>query len=217
MGKRSNFERRAGDFYPTPRKAVAPLIPHLRGIRTFAEPCDGGDSGGDLVRHLESFGLRCVYRGDISTGQDAFAVDHYGDVDVIISNPPWTRSLLHPLIQHFQRIAPTWLLLDQDWAGTKQAVPYLACCTDILPIGRQIWIPGTNKHGFDNAAWYHFDARHAAGPVLHPFRSAPVSSARATLCGSCGAPYRPQRSSSKFCSDTCRQRAHRAALSVTGA
>ena len=39
MGKRSSFERRERDFYPTPRAAVLPLIPHLRGIRTFAEPC----------------------------------------------------------------------------------------------------------------------------------------------------------------------------------
>ena len=63
MGKRSNFERRPADFYPTPKAAVAPLIPYLRnsGIRTFAEPCVGD---GDLLRHLESFGLRCVYAGD---------------------------------------------------------------------------------------------------------------------------------------------------------
>ena len=30
MGKRSNFERREADFYPTPRGAVLPLIPYLR-------------------------------------------------------------------------------------------------------------------------------------------------------------------------------------------
>ena len=63
MGKRSSFERREADFYPTPRAAVLPLIPFLRGIRTFAEPCCGE---GDLVRHLESFGLRCTYAGDIA-------------------------------------------------------------------------------------------------------------------------------------------------------
>jgi hypothetical protein len=72
MGKRSNFERREADFYPTPRAAVLPLIPHLRGIHTFAEPCAGD---GALVRHLESFGLRCVYSGDIRTGQDALALN----------------------------------------------------------------------------------------------------------------------------------------------
>jgi hypothetical protein len=213
LGKRSRskFERNPRDFYQTPAAAVPPLIPHLRGIRTFAEPCAGA---GDLVRHLESRGLRCVYQGDIADGRDALALDSYGDAATIITNPPWARKLLHPMISHFQQIAPTWLLLDSDWANTKQATPYLSACTDILPIGRVIWIPGTTMAGFDNAAWYRFDARHAAGPIFHPYRSAPVSS-RASLCGQCGEPYRPLRSSSRFCSDTCRQRAHRSGLSVT--
>src|SRR5262245_20797088 len=106
MGKRSNFERREGDSYPTPREAVAPLIPHLRGIKNFAEPCCG-DRG--LVRHLEGFGLRCVYAGDIRTGQDALSVDTYGEIDAIVTNPPYARSVMHALIGHFERIAPTWL------------------------------------------------------------------------------------------------------------
>jgi hypothetical protein len=33
--------------------------------RRFAQPCRAP------VRHLESFGLRCVYTGEIRTGQDA--------------------------------------------------------------------------------------------------------------------------------------------------
>jgi hypothetical protein len=132
MGKRSDFERREADFYPTPRAAVVPLIPYLHGIRTFAEPCAGD---GALVQQLESFGLRCVYAGDIRTGQDALAVDDYGNADVIITNPPWKRIWLHPLISHFQRIAPTWLLLDQDWACTKQARPISDRAPTSLPSG----------------------------------------------------------------------------------
>ena len=90
MGKRSsNFERREADFYPTPRSAVLPLIPFLRGIKIFAEPCAGE---GDLARHLESFGLRCAYAGDIRTGQDALARTSYGAIDCIITNPPYDTS-----------------------------------------------------------------------------------------------------------------------------
>jgi|SRR5215211_565991 len=100
MGKRSDFRRHDNDFYPTPRKAVLPLLPHLRGLCSFAEPCCGV---------LESFGLRCAYAGDIVDGHDAFACASYGAVDVIITNPPYTRPLMHALIQHFQGIAPTWL------------------------------------------------------------------------------------------------------------
>jgi hypothetical protein len=102
MGKRSAFERIAGDFYPTP--AVPPLIPHLRRVRTFAEPCAGD---GALIQHLASFRLRCVYQGDISTGQDALALDSYGDADAIITNPPYARPLMHAMIAHFQEITPT--------------------------------------------------------------------------------------------------------------
>jgi hypothetical protein len=54
---------------------VPPLLPFLRGVRTFAEPCCGD---GALVRHLESNGLRCAYAGDVTTGQDALALDQYG-------------------------------------------------------------------------------------------------------------------------------------------
>src|SRR6516164_3727877 len=106
MGKRSNFERHPADFYPTPRAAVMPLIPHLRraGILSFAEPCAGE---GDLVRHLEGFGLRCVWEGEIRKGRDALGFESYGPVDAIITNPPFSRKsrpLMYRLILHFRRI-----------------------------------------------------------------------------------------------------------------
>jgi hypothetical protein len=90
MGKRSNFQRREADFYPTPRAAAVPLIPYLRGIRSFAEPCAGD---GALVRHLESFGLSCVYSGDVRDGHDALALDHYGGADV--HRGAYTRARHH--------------------------------------------------------------------------------------------------------------------------
>jgi hypothetical protein len=215
MGKRSNFERRESDFYPTPRAAVVPLIPHLRrsGIRTFAEPCAGD---GALVRHLESFGFRCVYAGDIRSGQDALALDHYGAADCIISNPPYSRPTMHALIHHFQRIAPSWLLLDSDWASTRQAVPFLPRCSDIVTIGRLKWIEGSKHTGKDNHAWFRFDIRHRSGPVFHGRDLSEVIPSRRTgVCERCCRTYEPQRSSSRFCSQTCRQRAHRNRLSVT--
>src|SRR5262249_4185034 len=164
MGKRSNFERREADFYPTPLAAVVPLIPYLRGIRSFAEPCAGD---GDLVRHLEAFGLRCVYQGDVRAGRDALAVNSYGAAAVIITNPPYTRDLMHRLIEHFARIAPTWLLLELDWASTRQAAPFMPSCSDIVAIGRVKWIEGSKHTGKDNYGWFRFDARHASGPVFH--------------------------------------------------
>ena len=48
MGKRSDFERKPRDFYPTPMEAVEPLLPHLPEGFKFAEPCAGN---GALVEH----------------------------------------------------------------------------------------------------------------------------------------------------------------------
>jgi hypothetical protein len=215
VSKRSSFERRVGDFYPTPRSAVLPLIPFLRGIKTFAEPCAGE---GDLVRHLETFGLRCVYAGDIAAGRDALARTSYGAINCIITNPPYDtthrRKLMHAMILHFQRIAPTWLLID--WSATKQAAEYLPHCSDIVTIGRVKWIEGSKHTGKDNHAWFRFDIRHKSGPVFHGRgQSEMIPSRRARVCDRCGKRYEPQRSSSRFCSPACRQRAHHKRFSVT--
>jgi hypothetical protein len=209
MGKRSNFERREADFYPTPVAAVGPLIRYLRGIRTFAEPCAGD---GHLVRYLEAAGLRCVYRGDIRDGQDALAVDAYGEAQMIVTNPPYTRELIHRLIAHFQRIAPTWLLLESDWALTRQAAPFMASCSDILAIGRLKWIEGSKHTGKENSAWYRFDVRHMSGPVFHWRANGDAIPTWRRACEQCGEAYMPQRSSSRFCSGACRTRACRGPL-----
>jgi hypothetical protein len=168
------------------------------------------------MRHLESFDLRCIYAGDIRTGKDALALDHYGAADAIITNPPYTRDLMHRLIAHFQRILPTWLLLDSDWASTRQAAPFLPCCSDIVTIGRVKWIEGSKYSGKDNHAWFRFDARHRSGPVFRWRDQNEVIPSRGTgVCEQCRRTYKPLRSSSRFCSQTCRQRARRDRLSVT--
>lgn len=80
------------------------------------------------------------------------------EADYIVTNPPWSRHILHPMIEHFVDIAPrTLLLFDADWAYTKQAKPYLRHCSAIFPVGRLKWIPGTNMQGKDNCSWYMFE------------------------------------------------------------
>ena len=73
---------------------------------------------------------------------------------------------MHRLIAHFQRIAPTWLLIDYDWSATKQAAPFMPHCSDIVTIGRVKWIEGSKHTGKDNHAWYRFDIRHKRRPCL---------------------------------------------------
>lgn len=165
MGKRSQgaFVRRKADAYETPFRAVPPIIPFFiaDGITTFAAPCAGA---GKLVEHLEAYGLVCTYQNDIANGVDCLTYPPSGRFDAIIENPPWSRSLLHPMIELFQGIAPTWLLFDADWSHTKQAIPFLDQCSHIVSIGRQKWIDDSKWVGKDNAAWHRFDINHEGGP-----------------------------------------------------
>lgn len=169
MAKRSDFPRRANDKYLTPYECVPPLIPHLTGVSTFIEPCAGD---GRLVRHLERHGLRCVGSWDIEP--DCLTV-RIGDAlsdplppsNAVITNPPWTRQLMHVMIDRFVReVDQAWLLFDADWAHTRQSVPYMQWCSDIVPIGRVKWIEGSKMTGKDNVCWHRF-SRDTTETVFH--------------------------------------------------
>ena len=163
MGKRSNFEHRKNDFYPTPLDAVKPLLPFLNIGFTYAEPCAGD---GRLARHIDVLTDSCAIATLLSDidpkdpgvqKNDALTVDIPRNTEYIITNPPWSRWVLHPLIDRFASICPTWLLFDADWMHTKQAVPYLQYCKKIVAIGRVKWIEDSKFTGKDNACWYLFD------------------------------------------------------------
>ena len=162
MGKRSNFERNPRDFYPTPKAAVLPLLGHLNlfgfGVN-FIEPCAGD---GRLIRHLETYGHKCVYACDIEPQaegiekQDAlFFGFQMLACDMIITNPPWQREIMHDMIERFRVHADTWLLFDSDWMFCKQAKPYLKNCAKIVSVGRVSWMDN-GQAGMDNACWYKF-------------------------------------------------------------
>lgn len=147
-------------MYPTPREAVYPLLPHLLPGTRFAEPCAGN---GALVVWLEAAGMRCTDKSDIDpqawsvANLDAFDFVPGLHTEMIITNPPWDRKVLHPMIEHFSYWKPTWLLFDADWMHTKQAAPYLRYCRKIVSVGRVKWIPDSKMTGKDNCAWYLFD------------------------------------------------------------
>jgi hypothetical protein len=164
MSKRATFPRRKNDTYDTPPEAVLPLLEHIPTHylpvhrKTFAEPCAGR---GDLVKALAGH-MRCVYAGDIAPRADWITKQAAGrwqaiNTDFIITNPPWTRQVLHPMIERFRVMCPTWLLFDADWMHTKQAAPYLPYCHKVVSVGRVKWIPDSPHTGKDNAAWYLFD------------------------------------------------------------
>ncbi|EBA18382.1 hypothetical protein RSK20926_11704 [Roseobacter sp. SK209-2-6] len=190
MGKRSNFKRRDKDTYDTfDPKALPPLLRHLpKGVR-FWEPCGGQY---DLAAGLEAAGHECVVASDIAPRDervfrcDAMTVTA-ADVmatgaEAIITNPVWSRPLMHAMIDHFSRILPTWLLFDASWAHTEQkmiakkhgvrtAPDLLQHCHMIVSVGRLIWIEGTTTPGKDDVCWYLFDQRQArvtSNPVFVP-------------------------------------------------
>ncbi len=166
MSKHSNFPRNKHDMYLTPYEAALPLRRFLEGVETFAEPCR---ADGRLIRWLESFDLSCVHSGDIQDGVDALTdpwLEH-AQPDVIITNPPYTWQILEAMIRKFMKIAPTWLLLEADFAFNLQSANFMPMCTDIVPIGRVRWFAETEHDSKDNFAWFRFDYQHRRGPVMH--------------------------------------------------
>ena len=173
------FERADKDHYPTPLKPVRYLIPYLMrdNIKTFVEPCCG--PGECLIRHLESFGLRCIYRNDIITGQDALQLTKAMCRGApVITNTPFRypeggpkdkTKLMRDLLQHFLDIdVLSWLLLPHDFSTNEYAPQFLRCCSDIVVAGRVQWIPGSELDGgYDNSCWYRFDANHRGDTLFH--------------------------------------------------
>lgn len=168
MGKRSNFERRERDFYPTPLEAVEPLLEHLAPHTIFHEPCAGD---GALVDHLQAAHHACVWASDIEPQTrgivkgDALEAT-IGEAEVFITNPPWERSILHKIIVALSDQAPTWLLFDADWIHTRQSAPYIHRLVKIVSVGRVKWIPDSKMTGKDNCCWYLFDGRYNGLPTF---------------------------------------------------
>ena len=169
MGKRSNFVRFDRDYYTTPSEGVVPLMPHISGIvKSFAEPCAGN---GALIDHIEKNSNIetpvCTYACDIEpqrkdiikknalqlTKNDAVGAE------VFITNPPWDRSILHPLIFHLTALKPTWLLFDADWMHTRQSAIFQKMLKKVVSIGRIKWIKDSKSTGKDNCCWYLFDEK----------------------------------------------------------
>jgi predicted RNA methylase len=170
MGKRSDFTPRKMDqYFTTDPKAARVLANHFDYVgiqeRTFIEPCAGK---GDLIFQLERNGFELFKAFELDgslldsaadqriESNDAFNMQF--STTQIITNPPWTRKILHPMIEHFVDVSPSvWLLFDADWMHTKQAVPYLdTYCQRIVSVGRLKWLADSASVGKDNAAWYQF-------------------------------------------------------------
>jgi len=173
MGKRSSFARVERDYYPTPIEAVKPLIDHLPYNFDYVEPCAGDGRLADHIGELTDGAGECLFMSDIEPRDrrvsqvDAMELD-LGDpsvVDFVITNPPWDRKFLHPFIERYTFLAPTWLLFDADWMHTKQSAMYMTYCRKVISVGRVKWIEGSKSVGKDNCCWYLFDLRKGGEPT----------------------------------------------------
>ena len=160
MGKYSDFSRVEKDFYPTidPNAIVKPFWERIYG-KTYAEPCYGD---GDLENQLMEV-ANCRWRSDIretvgsSKVKDALALtrDDVGDCDLIITNPPYDRKTLLPIIEHFISLRPTWLLLPGDMMHNKYFSKYVDTASCIISVGRLYW-QANQIRGKNNFCWYYW-------------------------------------------------------------
>lgn len=166
MGKRSNFKRKARDAYPTPLSAIVPLLPFLKTCERFCEPCAGD---GRMRDYLISKGHHCAAAWDIKPRgphidqQDA-RIRLIGNITSFITNPPWSRDVLHPIISNLSSQHTTFLLFDADWMHTRQSSELIKKCSLIVSVGRVKWIAKSKFTGKDNVCWYRFDPDHKRGP-----------------------------------------------------
>ena len=71
--------------------------------------------------------------------------------------------MLHPIIENLARQHPLWVLLDADYAHTKQSIPFMKYCKKIVSVGRVKWIEDSKYSGKDNVVWMLFHDTHYTG------------------------------------------------------
>lgn len=180
MSKRTpGLPRRANGFWPTPRAAVAPLVPFLPRSAPYGEPCAGD---GSMINALADLwpGGRCVWASDIDPKgpgieqEDARQIpsevtDHVG---LWITNPPWPEGGKRgdpalSIITALMETAPVWSLLPWDFFANGYFARLAPACSDVVPIGRVSWM-GNGQAGKDNACWARFEAQNRRPTALWP-------------------------------------------------
>jgi len=166
MGKRSTFPPKPNAGYDTPLGAVVPLVRHLPAAPTlYAEPCAGNGKLIDGLARLWPHG-KCLLATDIAPRSalvghgDALEMQALDWCGLIITNPPWPKpgqkgAPTVPILAHLSHLAPTWALLNADFAHCHYFAALEARCAKIVSVGRVSWEENGVK-GKENAAWFLF-------------------------------------------------------------
>jgi hypothetical protein len=169
MSKRRN-DTTYRPHWQTPLAAVQPLLPYLLPNMRYLEPCAGD---GALVQHLATAGHVCVHASDLNPlsdfidQQDALTVQ---SLLPIVSNPPFEKALLVPLLTYWVPRQSAWLLLPTDCLFNLWAAPFVPYAAEIVPIGRVSWL-GNGTAGMENFCWVRFSPK--PSNFLHPRKPRP--------------------------------------------
>lgn len=74
--------------------------------------------------------------------------------EVVITNPPYSKWMLHPIIDNLVQIAPTWMLLSSDFMHRRASAPYMKRCEKVVSAGQIRWFGDST--GRYTSCWYLF-------------------------------------------------------------
>jgi len=155
VSKFSSFERIDKEFYPTidPKSIPPNFLKHIKG-KTYAEPCCGA---GDLINLIGDNAV-CRWKSDLNPAGCGVAWDamklsknELEKCELIVTNPPYLKDVLLPLISHLSSLRPTWMLLPADIMHNGYMVEPMKKCERVVSIGRLYWFVNewVVKHPFD--------------------------------------------------------------------
>lgn len=168
-------------FWPTPYAGVPALMQHLPKVFTYCEPCVGR---GDLIKHMSHFRKGAILTqaydthpliDDVRlldtrylTADDTTSPIH-GEADFIITNPPWIKEMMEPMLLRWPQLKPTWVLVNATFLHTLWGARIMPYCHKIVSIGRIQWIPGSKGTGLVDACWLLLDKPRGKQPDFYPY------------------------------------------------
>lgn len=177
----STFKTVDSEFYPTWDPKAMPALEYLltcQGVSTknkdhlwnkpywnYVEPCVGEwdlvynieDNTDLLLSNMDSF--------DIKDGTDASTADYHnlcidnpGDIDLFITNPPWSRKVLKPIFNNLLRHeVPIVMLLPVSKIFNVGDAFMMRYCSYIAPTPRLTWFKDSDQAYTKDTAWFWFD------------------------------------------------------------
>ena len=164
MSKRSSFKKVPKDFYATiDPNAIPPKLSEFVRGKSYASPCYGNCDLEDLLMDVAVCRWRSDIRNTVRSSKvwDAMCLskNELERCDLIITNPPYSRDVLLPMIDHFISLKPTWLLLPADMMHNLYFGDYMRKCSKVISVGRICWFPKEGKRvaSTDNYMWAYWE------------------------------------------------------------